>query len=108
MKSFSLCGRRQDTWQDDMSSPTETPLPSTPPPKKTKEERAFIVFRRLCEIRLPYLRNSDHVVMRHVLHSPDMKTVWTYAVLPYNRPAFTAIIQKLQALTDYIVEKNKD
>ena len=37
-----------------------------------------------------------------------MDTVWTYAVIPYNRQHFTRLIQKLQSLADHIVEKNKD
>ena len=46
--------------------------------------------------------------MLHVLDCKSMDNVWIYAVIPYNRPPFTRLIQKLQSLADYIVEKNKD
>ena len=93
-----------------MSSPTDTPLPTTPPPqtKKTREERAFIVFRRLCKFRLPHLSYEDSLTMLHVLDCDSMHAVWTYAVGPYNRPHFTRLIQKLQSLADYIVDTNTD
>ena len=46
--------------------------------------------------------------MLQVLDCKSMETVWIYAVVPYNRRHFTHLIQKLQSLADYIVEKNKD
>ena len=46
--------------------------------------------------------------MLQVLHCETMDNVWNYAAGPYNRPHFTHLIQKLQSLADYIVEKNKD
>ena len=46
--------------------------------------------------------------MLQVLDCKTMDNVWKYAAGPYNRQHFTNLIQKLQSLADYIVEKNKD
>ena len=84
-----------------MSSPPD-------PPTKTREQRVFIVFRRLCKFRLPHLSYADSVTMLHILDCDTMDEVWNYAVGPYNRPHFTRLIHKLQSLADYIVETAND
>ena len=54
------------------------------------------------------MSREDQLVMLQVLDCKTRDTVWTYAVIPHNRPHFTRLIQKIESLADYIVEKNKD
>ena len=99
-------------------SPGGAPRMSPPPPppskkpstqkqlkEKKREERVFMVFKRLCTFRLPHLSYADSFVMLQALDCQSMDDVWTYAVAGYNVPGFTQLIQKLQSLADSIVDQ---
>ena len=77
-------------------------------PTNTREQRVFIVFRQLCNYRLPHLAPDDTTVMLQILDCDTMDSVWNYAVGPFNRPHFKRLIKKLQSLADYIVETAND